>query len=327
MLVDLNRIRVDSAAQARSELSQDVIACMEDDLRAGDTFPPIVLFDDGTGDYWLADGWHRYVAHGRVGKPFIEAETREGGAREAYLASLALNAKSQTLGIADKKRAAERMLRDPEWSQWSDREIGRRCGIDKNVVSRLKEQLSGAAHQMIQAIKTKEESMTQVPQVEQPAAPADIEIVDSCQSGTDSEPAQVSPPKKVKAKRGGKEYTIDTKNLGKRERKEDFAKAKGEGRVSLKAWDIMKSTPAAKEKSQKRALSKLTKSMQIEVAKRLRDGDSSTVADALDAITAGAPIDKWSKAYAAVMELEPGDRVRLCNQILSENARPLSVVR
>jgi hypothetical protein len=28
---------------------------------------------------------------------------------------------------ADKRKAVSRLLADPEWGQWSDREIGRRC--------------------------------------------------------------------------------------------------------------------------------------------------------------------------------------------------------
>ena len=35
---------------------------------------------------------------------------------------------------ADKRRAVETLLRDEEWSQWSDREIARRCGVGADMV-------------------------------------------------------------------------------------------------------------------------------------------------------------------------------------------------
>jgi hypothetical protein len=36
----------------------------------------------------------------------------------------------------DKRRAVATLLNDPEWSQWSDREIGRRCGVRDRMVTR-----------------------------------------------------------------------------------------------------------------------------------------------------------------------------------------------
>jgi hypothetical protein len=35
----------------------------------------------------------------------------------------------------DKRRAVATLLNDPEWSQWSDREIARRCGVDGKTVA------------------------------------------------------------------------------------------------------------------------------------------------------------------------------------------------
>lgn len=38
----------------------------------------------------------------------------------------------------DKRRAVSRLLDDPEWSKWSDREIARRCYVNHHLVSRLR---------------------------------------------------------------------------------------------------------------------------------------------------------------------------------------------
>lgn len=40
------------------------------------------------------------------------------------------------------------MIRDPEWSQWSDREIGRRCGVDGKTVTAIRQNLSAEIPQM-----------------------------------------------------------------------------------------------------------------------------------------------------------------------------------
>jgi len=37
------------------------------------------------------------------------------------------------------------LLRDPEWSGWSDREIARRCSVDGKTVATLRQRLVGTA--------------------------------------------------------------------------------------------------------------------------------------------------------------------------------------
>src|SRR5262245_53011947 len=43
---------------------------------------------------------------------------------------------------ADKRRAVELLVRDPEWGQWSDREIARQCAVGQVFVSELRASLS-----------------------------------------------------------------------------------------------------------------------------------------------------------------------------------------
>ena len=40
------------------------------------------------------------------------------------------------------------LLADSEWSQWSDREIGRHCQVDHTVVGRMRRTASGVKHQI-----------------------------------------------------------------------------------------------------------------------------------------------------------------------------------
>lgn len=73
----------------------------------------------------------------------IAAEVRQGTRRDAILYSVGANA---THGLrrtnADKRRAVETLLRDEEWSQWSNREIARQCGVSLNLVNSMRKDLS-----------------------------------------------------------------------------------------------------------------------------------------------------------------------------------------
>jgi hypothetical protein len=109
-------------------------------LFCGDTFPPIVVFYDGA-DYWLADGFHRLEAHRRHGLEEIDADIRQGTRRDAVLYACGANASHGLRRTnADKRRAVETLLNDQEWSQWSDREIARRCGVGNRFVSDMRQE-------------------------------------------------------------------------------------------------------------------------------------------------------------------------------------------
>lgn len=43
------------------------VETMMDDLEAGAEFPPLIVFPDGKGGWWLADGCHRAAALGEHG--------------------------------------------------------------------------------------------------------------------------------------------------------------------------------------------------------------------------------------------------------------------
>jgi hypothetical protein len=112
-------------------------------MRDGAVFPPITLYYDGDA-YHVADGFHRVAAARQVDLEVILAEVREGTARDAVLAAAGANA---THGVrrtnADKRHAVERLLADPEWSRWSDREIARACNVDHKSVARVRRELTG----------------------------------------------------------------------------------------------------------------------------------------------------------------------------------------
>lgn len=146
--LELSRIRLDGGTQIRVGINVDVTQEYAEAMLAGDKFPPVVVFFDGT-DYWLADGFHRVMAAQALDFPEIAADVREGTKRDAVLFSAGANA---THGLRrtnqDKRAAVRRLLEDEEWAQWSDREIARRCAVTHPFVSEVRKTLSGNAYQM-----------------------------------------------------------------------------------------------------------------------------------------------------------------------------------
>ncbi|QAZ45924.1 ParB/RepB/Spo0J family partition protein [Mesorhizobium sp. Pch-S] len=135
-------IKLDQSAQPRESLNNDRIAEYAEAMKAGDQFPPLTVFHDGS-TYWLADGFHRHYAAQHAGRKHIRCYVRQGGLRDAILYSVGANAKH---GLArsdeDKKRAVMRLLDDPEWSLWSDREIARRCHVSDKTVAKYRPAVS-----------------------------------------------------------------------------------------------------------------------------------------------------------------------------------------
>jgi hypothetical protein len=111
-------------------------------LLDGEVLPPVTAYYDGT-DYWLADGFHRTMAHEIAEVPNIDVVVHQGSRRDAVLHSVGANA---THGCrrtaADKRRAVLTLLNDPEWASWSDREIARRCAVDGKTVATLRPKLT-----------------------------------------------------------------------------------------------------------------------------------------------------------------------------------------
>lgn len=136
MDLGLDRIRTDGGTQPRTAIDEDVVADYADLYGRGVDLPPVTVFHDGA-DYWLADGFHRYWARRKAESPVIVAKIIRGTQRDAVLHSVGANA---THGLrrtnADKRKAVMTLLEDEEWSQWSDREIARRCGVGHELVGR-----------------------------------------------------------------------------------------------------------------------------------------------------------------------------------------------
>ncbi|MDX0531504.1 hypothetical protein GOC94_30885 [Sinorhizobium medicae] len=143
-VIPLSLIRDDPDLQMREAgIDPAVVADYAEAMDAGAKFPPVILYFDGKG-YWPGDGFHRLEAGRKLGRETIEAEVHEGGKREAMLLAVGANANHGLRRTsADKRRSVVAMLRDPEWSKWSDREIGKRCAVDHKTVAKVRAELTG----------------------------------------------------------------------------------------------------------------------------------------------------------------------------------------
>ena len=134
----LTSIGIDWAINARAAMRQEVAFDYARALGAGAAFPPVTVFFDGDV-YWLADGFHRYVAHEIAGVADVPVEIRLGTPRAAALYGAAAN---RLHGLrptrSDKRKAIVRMLEDPEWALWSNQQIAVLCDAETATVAELR---------------------------------------------------------------------------------------------------------------------------------------------------------------------------------------------
>lgn len=134
----LQEISTHGGTQAREQTDWLVVDEYVHAMQDGATFPPIVVFWDGS-DYWLADGFHRVEAATRAGLETLPAEVKHGTRRDAVLYACGANAAHGLRRTnADKRRAVETLLNDPEWAKWPDKDIAKACSVSREYVVRVK---------------------------------------------------------------------------------------------------------------------------------------------------------------------------------------------
>ena len=143
MSLRIDQIRIDGGTQSRAAINAATVDDYAESMADPNTvFPPVTVYFDGK-DYWLADGFHRLAAWAKIGRTDIPAEIRQGDRRRAILHSVAANAAHGLRRTnEDKRRAVLTLLEDPEWSQWSNREIARRCAVSDHLVADVRASLT-----------------------------------------------------------------------------------------------------------------------------------------------------------------------------------------
>lgn len=130
----LDNVDIYGGTQTRVETNDDAINSYADEMASGAVFPPITVFYDGS-KYWLADGFHRFLAAQRNELESISAEVHEGSRTDALRHALGANS---TNGIyrsnADKRNAVEIALE--EWPNMSNSVIAELCRVSGDLVRR-----------------------------------------------------------------------------------------------------------------------------------------------------------------------------------------------
>ena len=139
VLVPVGEIIVDDRLQPRQDgLADDHIASL---METPEAWPPVVLAQLEAGKY-LIDGFHRHEAARQLGMPEMAASvfTPSPGA-DLIAYGFQLNLKhGRALTLRDRKAyAATAITRYPDLS---DREVGRRCGLNHETVGAIRNKQS-----------------------------------------------------------------------------------------------------------------------------------------------------------------------------------------
>jgi len=138
-VMNIGALVLDEKLQSRTEINEVTVAEYAENIKAGDEFPPVLVYFDGIS-YYLTDGYHRYHAHKRAEKVSILCEVVHGTFRDAVLQATGVNSKhGMRRTHADKRKAVMTLLEDFEWMDWSNAEIARHCSVSPTFVANLRD--------------------------------------------------------------------------------------------------------------------------------------------------------------------------------------------
>lgn len=137
--IPLEKINIFGGTQTRLKTNDDAVESYAEEMMRGTVFPPIAAYFDGS-TYWLADGFHRYLATKRNGGALISADVQPGGRTEALRHALGANA---TNGVyrtnGDKRNAVEIALE--EWPEMANPVLAEICKVSAELVRNCRQQL------------------------------------------------------------------------------------------------------------------------------------------------------------------------------------------
>jgi len=139
VLLEIERIRTDGGTQPRVEMHPGVVEEYAEVLRDGGTLPPLVVYQDVEGIYWLASGFHRLAAARLAGRTHVDCTVRRGSLREARLFAASTNGEHGLRRTpADQYRAVHLVLADDEGATWTDEHIAQHCRVSLRLVRALR---------------------------------------------------------------------------------------------------------------------------------------------------------------------------------------------
>jgi phage N-6-adenine-methyltransferase len=115
-------------------------------------FPPVDAVEDEERNVWVWDGFHRLGALAEALRlssnipDTVLVKVASGSRRDAVRLACGANAQHGLRRTnADKRNSVTTFLLDPEWSQYSDREIARECKVSDRMVNQVRAELEATA--------------------------------------------------------------------------------------------------------------------------------------------------------------------------------------
>lgn len=223
--LSIERIRIDGGTQARVSIDEDAVASYAENLHE---LPPIDVYHDGT-NHWLADGFHRFLAHKRSGAKTIDCNVHKGTNRDALLHACGANAQhGLRRSREDKRKAVGILLHDEEWRSWPDAKVAQACAVSREFVNRVRTEFRASCDQSQDAPRATG-SKTAISAESTVANPAAPEPAVDARRGYDYPATPDAPPEarqrfeQIKAdggeprymQRGGTVSAMDTSKIGK----------------------------------------------------------------------------------------------------------------
>lgn len=156
MRLNIADIERNAKLQVRVRIDQEVVQDYCTAIKNGQPLPPVIVFaENGSERYLLADGWHRIDAAQMAGRDQIGAKIIEGTMHDALKYALQANANHGLRRTqADKRHAVEMALDDPEFDDWSLRDIADLCRVSHTFVSNIKQEQNEQAQEARKKVTT-----------------------------------------------------------------------------------------------------------------------------------------------------------------------------
>lgn len=135
----IEKIQTDKT-QSRAAVNKDYVKELVELLQAGKKLPPVDVFKNDDGCF-MADGFHRLLAHEEVGKRTIRAEIHKGGLKEARWHSIGANLGHGLRRTNEDKRHAVKMALEDK-PQASDQLIADHAGVSRDFVMNMRRQVA-----------------------------------------------------------------------------------------------------------------------------------------------------------------------------------------
>ncbi len=167
-LVDLCR---DGGTQVRESMNATTVQNYVDALEEGAEFPPVVAFYDGEV-CWLADGFHRVIAHEKAGLVDVLAEVRDGTREDAVIFAAGANRKhGLPMSAGDRRQAVMAILKTKSGAGMSARDIADRVGVSHNTVIKIRESMSTGQTDQLPERTVGKDGKSRPARMAKPAAP------------------------------------------------------------------------------------------------------------------------------------------------------------